>query len=161
MFREEAFVPEERSQFPLSLELALGTAQIRRRGVLAARRLGGSPGVVAAWLGWVLLLVIVVVRALSSSSSSSSPGPTLPYTISLQYLYTTHLQKPNLSPFCCMNTTFIPSFSCIPSRTELPSYSRSIHLSIYLFTIISSSGFFAFLLWVFDPRSSISILVQI
>lgn len=161
MFREEAFVPEERSQFPLSLELALGTAQIRRRGVLAARRLGGSPGVVAAWLGWVLLVVIVVVRALSSSSSSSSPGPTLPYTISLQYLYTTHLQKPNLSPFCCMNTTFIPSFSCIPSRTELPSYSRSIHLSIYLFTIISSSGFFAFLLWVFDPRSSISILVQI
>ncbi len=142
MFREEAFVPE-RSQFPLSLELALGTAQIRRRGVLAARRLGGFPGVVAAWLGWALLVVIVVVRALSSSSSSSSPGPTLSYTISLQYLYTTHLQKPNLSPFCCMNTTFIPSFSCIPSRTELPSSSRSIYLSIshHLVSLLSCFGF--------------------
>jgi hypothetical protein len=156
VFREEAFVPE-RSQFPLSLELALGTAQIRRRGVLAARRLGGFPGVVAAWLGWALLVVIVVVRALSSSSSSSSPGPTLSYTISLQYLYTTHLQKPNLSPFCCMNTTFIPSFSCIPSRTDRASFFLKIYLSIYL----SSSGFFAFLLWVFDPRNLICILVQI
>jgi hypothetical protein len=125
------------------------------------RRLGGSPG---WWLrGWV---------GCSSSSSSSSarcrlrrhrrpPGPTLSYTIPFQYLYTTHLQKPNLSSFCCMNTPFIPSFSCISSRTELPSSSRSFYLSIYLSIIISSSGFFAFLLWVFDPRSSICILVQV
>ncbi len=120
----------------------MGTAKTRRRGVLAAQS-GRLPRVVAAWLG----------GCSSSSSSSSSercrlrrhrrPRVPLFLTQIRCNIYTLpHLQKPNLSPFCCMNTPFIPAFSCISSRTELPSSSRSIYLSIYhLLSLLSCFGF--------------------
>jgi hypothetical protein len=107
-------------------------------------------------VGWVLLVVvIVVVRALSSSSSSSSPGPTLSYTNSLQYLYTTPSPETKSLTLLLHEHTI---HSCILMHfiSHWASFFLKIYLSIYL-----SSAFFAFLLWVFDPRSSICILVQI
>ncbi len=123
------------------------------------RRLGGSPG---WWLGgWVgaphrhrrrprvVVFVVIVVPGSHSflhnfvSIFKHYPSPETKSLILLLHEHTIH------------------SFILMHFISHWASFFLKIYLSIYLSIIISSSAFFAFLLCVFDPRSSICILVQI